>query len=369
MLGLGDGLGGVASVGFSLIRYLWIAGWRTRVTQATHNLMPTLYKRLKAAGVDPAYVKKTVLPSWWDDEDASNPAAYSQALITISRNLAIPLSVLHKADEPIDCDAMPHTKFKRQTGTKEGDIKWSHCIATRAARIAAMASEQSPLGPIGPARKVRERINATNSCVSLTSLMDFCWDNGIPVLHVANFPKGSKKMDGMATIVDTRPVIVLSKNCKHSAWLLFILAHEMGHIASGHIKNGDVLLDEKVSVDGTKSDPEEVAADQYAIELLTGKPLTRYRATGTWPKAAELVSEAKRIGAEARIDPGAVVLNYAHAVGHFPVGNAALNILEPEANAVGSVNRAMVNRLNMDGLGEEHREFLCRVTNAKSGPQ
>jgi hypothetical protein len=231
-----------------------------------------------------------------------------------------------------------------------------------------MASENSPLRPVGSAKDVREKINGTNACVSLASLIDFCWDNGVPVLHVSNFPKNSKKMDGMATIIESRPVIVLSKNIKYSAWLLFILAHELGHLASGHVKNGDAILDEKVSVDGTKSDPEEIMADRYAIELLTGNPATAYTAK-RWLKATELANEAQRVGLVNRIDPGVVVLNYAHGAGHFPVGNAALNLLEPLADAVGEVNRAMVARLDMDGISDDHREFLCRVTNAPCGPQ
>ena len=49
---------------------------------------------------------------------------------------------------------------------------------------------------------------------------------------------------------------------------LFILAHELGHIALGHIEEDGVLIDE--SMDHNVQDQEEADANAFAIELLTG---------------------------------------------------------------------------------------------------
>ena len=77
--------------------------------------------------------------------------------------------------------------------------------------------------------------------------------------------------------------VVLSKNAKHSAWLLFILTHELGHIVQGHVSRDGVLVDELV--DRSIRDKEEKAANAFALELLTGTPELR-----VLPKGARAIS-------------------------------------------------------------------------------
>ncbi len=45
------------------------------------NPMKPLYRRLSEVGLSRDFVKKTALPSWWEDEIASNPAGYAQGLL------------------------------------------------------------------------------------------------------------------------------------------------------------------------------------------------------------------------------------------------------------------------------------------------
>ena len=65
-----------------------------------------------------------------------------------------------------------------------------------------------------------------------------------------------------------------------------------------------------------------------------------------------------------RIDPGHVVLNYAHSMGDgfFAVANAALTRLDPEANAIAFIRGVMADRLDWSNLPEDSSEFLMRVT-------
>ena len=66
-------------------------------------------------------------------------------------------------------------------------------------------------------------------------------------------------------------MIVLCRHTKHAAWLLFILAHELGHLALDHVPNEGVLIDE--GLDKNSTDAEEQQANAFAIELLTGRPI------------------------------------------------------------------------------------------------
>lgn len=183
------------------------------------------------------------------------------------------------------------------------------------------------------------------------------------MLHFGHgLPKGACRPDGFAARVNGRPVIVLCNGKRHPAWQLFILAHELGHIACGHVADGGMLVDEKV--DSSDADGEERQANEYAAELLTGRPPRRFHATGRWPSAANLSADALAAGAAHQIDPGHVVLNYANTMGpgFYAVANAALKQLPPTQSAARQIHAAMAGQLDWSRLPEDSSEFLLRVT-------
>jgi hypothetical protein len=190
---------------------------------------------------------------------------------------------------------------------------------------------------------------------------------GIPVLHVNLFPKGAKKRpEGFTLRVGGRPIIVLCRDEKQPSWQLFILAHELGHIAGGHIPENGALMDEKI--DANEPDAEEAEADRYAIELLTGNAGTSIGTNGRWPKMDELARLAERYGRRNSIDPGHVVLNYAHTMGSsfFAVARGALKILHPKSDAVRAVRDRLAENLDWELLPEDSSEFLMRMTRLES---
>jgi hypothetical protein len=190
-----------------------------------------------------------------------------------------------------------------------------------------------------------------------------CWSYGIPVLHVSNFPPHTKKMDGMVVMANGRPTVVVCKNAKFSAWLLYIIAHELGHIAANHLSDNSVLIDEVVN--SASSDAEEIAANEYASALVAGNQ--NYHAQKNWPNARRLAYLANIVAKEQKVDPGHIVLNYAHNmnVGNFyPVANAALRILEPNASGPKCIAKSLAANLDWSALPSESCEFLMKVTGA-----
>jgi len=69
------------------------------------------------------------------------------------------------------------------------------------------------------------------------------------------------------------------------------------------------------------------------------------------------------------IDPGHVVLNYAHSAGNgfLAVANAALNRLYPSADTIKEIRSAMVDRLDWSRLPEDSSEFLIRNQSTSAG--
>jgi hypothetical protein len=181
---------------------------------------------------------------------------------------------------------------------------------------------------------------------------------------VSVFPPKAKKMDGLASVRSGHYAIVLCKNARHSAWLLFILAHELGHIMRGHVSSDGVLVDEQVERSST--DVEEKAANAFALELLTGYAESQVLPVGSRVSARALARAASQAGVHEHIDPGHLVLNCAHQMGSdfFAVANAALNLLEPHADAVGLVRSKMLAHLDKSLLSEDTYEFILRATGA-----
>ena len=57
--------------------------------------MKDIYDRLSKVGITRAYVKKYILPDWWEDSLAEVPANRVQAEMILSRQLGIDLHALH----------------------------------------------------------------------------------------------------------------------------------------------------------------------------------------------------------------------------------------------------------------------------------
>lgn len=327
------------------------------------NPMKALYNRLSEVGLSRRFVRETALPSWWEDEIAANAAGYAQGLLLLSRHLGLELSTLQEESLPLKLRDFGVCKYKKRDDVSEDELALARVMATRAAQLAAEATSEAPSPACTDAAEVRQQIlDAEAPWVGLAQLIDYCWSVGIPVLHLDHFPKNARRPDGFAARVHGRAVIVLCRREKRTAWLLFILAHELGHISLGHIPEDGVLLDDHV--EASSRDAEEQEANVFAISLLTGRVDKRYVAADRWPNANELASAARKIGQQQMVDPGHVALNYAHSMGggFFPVGRAALNLLEPNANAIAIVREKMAERLDWSKLPEDSSEFLSRVT-------
>ncbi len=166
-------------------------------------------------------------------------------------------------------------------------------MATRAAQIASVAVTGAPQSLPDATQIRREILGSGEPWVSLANLIDYGWSRGIPVIHMSGCPR-AKQPDGLCAKVKGRPVIELCRKATLSAWLLFILAHELGHIALGHIADDGVLIDE--SMQHNVVDQEETEANEFAIELLTGHAKSRFHASGSWPNAHQLADTAMQTG-------------------------------------------------------------------------
>ncbi|MGL6074599.1 MAG: ImmA/IrrE family metallo-endopeptidase [Fimbriiglobus sp.] len=333
-----------------------------RIIILTAEATKSLYGRLRDVGFTKPYLDKVAaLPTWWDDSLWDDAPSRSVGLMCLSRHLGIDITTLQDPAATLRLKDFGICKYKKQAGTTDDELLLARVIATRAAQLAAAAMDQ-PNSPVPSAADLRAKILEQAPWVGFEQLLDFCWAAGIPVLHVNNFPKeANKKPMGFTLRVKGRPAIVLCINKKQPAWQLFILAHELGHLHHDHVPENGSILDE--TVHENIPDHEEEQADRYAIELLTGKADTCLE-TGRWPKAERLAQVARDFGRRNQIDPGHVILNCAHSEGgdFWRIANAALKLLDPNADAIGMISERMAGNLDWEKLPEESSEFLMRMT-------
>lgn len=272
----------------------------------------SIYSALHRHGLSKRYLA-SLMPEWWSPEVEGTPGAAQRAKLYLAKALSLQIRAFSEDPPRVAFDLPNEKRFKLSAKTSEDDVAVAVALAKSASRIAlgSMPSDYNSLP--ASAAQIRERILSSGApWVGLTQILDACWSNGIPVLHLASPLLGKKKMDGIAMSIKGRPSIVLSNVRKHG-FLLFHLAHELGHIALGHLSENGAIVDDEIK--NHESDvgrnAQEIEADRFAIELLTGNADTRL----TLPRlvqAAQLAETAIRFGQDRKIDPTHAVLNVAH---------------------------------------------------------
>lgn len=348
------------------------------MTQAQMD-MTTLYQKLSAVGLPAAYVKKLVLPDWWDTEFEQTDGAVIEAAAYVSKRLNLDFDSLFQQDALPTFDRSYHAKFKVRQGTDSEQLSLAHALAIRIAEMVAYACPAAYQSIAGlTAQDIRTAIVRPGQPVTLNSLLIWCWDRGIPVVHFNNYPNqsGICKFHGMAVYCHSqesgsslsRPVIVVSHQQCSPSKLLFILAHELGHLFRGHIAPDSFLIDEKVEL--FSHDQEETEANNFAVELLTGSPHTRYRASKSFT-GDTLAQYAQDKGIEDNVDPGVVANNYGwyakqDGFERWGAVSNALKILEPGEDAPLTINQYLRQQLNWDRLSNDNQEYLATALKLES---
>jgi hypothetical protein len=209
---------------------------------------------------------------------------------------------------------------------------------------------------------LRQQFMQLQQLVTLETLLAYSWSIGVPVIRIDDLPPGGR-IDGVALTAGGRPVIVLCTGKKQPAFSLYHLAHEMGHVAAGHLKRGESI---DVSIDDGDSDPDEQEADSFARRLVYGtdKPVfwSLHRIKGE-----AIALNARHSASQLGLDVGATATCYGHTMAQrgipsWPAVNRALQLLELASGAHEAIKFQMKRHLNLDDLGEEDRRLFGSVT-------
>lgn len=332
-----------------------ITGTGEMIKTATTTPMTNLFTHLQGVGIAKAFARK-MLPDWWDDSITSSDAGLQQAQLYLSRAFNLDIASLTNQETPLRFRQVVH-KFKMNKNVSEGRLAASAHYATAIARVALQATAETYTPPPANPSELREQILQIAQCVDLPALLGWCKAAGIPILHIERLP--GIKMTGLAIRMSGRFAVVLSRKA-HPSELLFHLAHEIGHIAKGHLNNDGFLVDQQIGK-ADRDDADEKEADAYAIRLLNGAAV-KYSAGSRVVSPVRLYEAAKALSKHERIDVGHIILNYGHAQEQFPLAKAALKHVTVSDYGSAVINSALFESINDEHLSEDQLILLHTAT-------
>jgi len=321
------------------------------------NPMENFISRLKRLDSRLGKEIKNITPYWWDNSLARSRGASQQAVLSIAKHLNLDLkSVIDENSElrfkDVSCC------YKKAGNKTVNDLYVATGLVFSASQTIASITKKKHLLFSAPSIIRAQVLESGKPWVDLESLVRYCWDHGVPVIFLPDLPV-SKKMDAVVQNVNGRPVIAITKKHKHESALLFLLAHEMGHIFSGHLSDNQMIIDE--SVNELDEDTQESEANSFALELLTGRAETHFHSDGKRLLSEHLAIAAKAKGIELKIDPGHIALNWAHTTNYWAIANKALNILYPEPHWENNIKKIIANEINVFDAKEDEVDYLLNL--------
>lgn len=230
-----------------------------------------LKQSLRSLGVSGQAID-AVWPTWWSDDAEGSKSAQVELRFTVARRLGLSPRSLFDKETPTFV-WRHEAKFKGLSAFNDTEKAALTSFGIAFARILIRATPE-PAGHslVGlSAAELRGRVMRRAPFVSLSDLVAVCWGLGIPVVHLRVFPLSAKRMHAMAVRVDDRFAILIGKDASYPAPTAYHLAHEMGHVANGHLADAGAIIDLDEPIEMTDRDTEEIEADAFALEFLTGR--------------------------------------------------------------------------------------------------
>ena len=184
-------------------------------------------------------------------------------------------------------------------------------------------SVPAPAPPPSDGLAWRQEIQGFGGSVDLDAILKDLWTRGIPVVPTHLLPAPS--FQGLAAVVEGRPVVVLGHRHDEPGRAAFRISHEAGHIAKGDCTPDAPVVDKDEEI--LSDDAMEKLADEYAIRVLVGKDTIPELGAGTVHNFRDLANRATTVEKETGVDAGAVIFSWARTTGDYATATMATKAL------------------------------------------
>lgn len=183
-------------------------------------------------------------------------------------------------------------------------VRFAYSACEVAVRMTTIPLGAVPADPLA----LHQELRALHGDHSLTSLVAWTWDRGIPIVPIGV----PGEFHAAVWEINDRPTIALKQPHDLAAWWEFDLAHELGHIARGDVEGTAAILEQETRTD-TES---ESAAHDYAVRAVLGDvdELVRRAVTLARGKVQFLKQACKTVAEQVGVSQGALAAHLAHEI-------------------------------------------------------
>ena len=318
-----------------------------------------LRKQLLGSGLAASLID-AAWPHWWSEAAEASPSARNELRFILARALGLDPRALIDGDQ-VRFAATVGPRFK---ALKAEDAPQRHAIVSFGQSVARMLNaalpDRSP--PQISAMRIREFLLENGVVPDFQSITALCWQIGIPVVYLELLPFSTKRMHAMAAGQGGRSAILVAIKDSLYAKAAFTIAHELGHIMLGHLEGESAYVDIDDPMALGELPDEEQAANEFALELLTGRRQPIITTSIDDYSAAQLAQAAQKTGTTERIDPSTIALCDGFRTGDWKRSTiACLRIQGRAANIATEANEHAEELLDMDEVGEDGEVYLRRV--------
>ena len=297
-----------------------------------------------------------MLPDWWEPDCEKDGSLLPDLEIRLARFLQVPLADIQGHKAKLVAPAYPNARLRRVAKLEDDQLGPSiHAGLSIAA--ATLRSLRAPLPAVATpptdASIWHQELSSTNRPLLEAGTADL-WRRGIPVIHVELMP--SPRFQGLACIVQGRPVVLIGHDVDVPARLFSHLAHEVGHIVAGDCAEDAPVVDE--SDEATDRSTMERLADKYAIASALGESPPDLVSGAIRTDFKRLAQHAAGVGRERGLDVGSLIWSWTTKTKEFAVGVQALKAAYRHLGGARTIRAQLDEFVDTSSASESDRALL-----------
>jgi len=200
----------------------------------------------------------------------------------------------------------------------------------------------------------REQIDSTHTTPTLKDIVGDLWRRGIPVVPLDVLPTPS--FQGLACIVEDRPVILVGYKHDEPGRVAFLVAHEAGHVARGDCAPDQPVIDEEDEI--TDDADIERRADLYATQVLVGDSSVPQVDGVSLEDFKQLAHRASDLEHTTGADASSVIFSWARRTGDYATATMAVKALYRSTGARRQLRQLFDLHVDLATAAETDRALL-----------
>lgn len=328
--------------------------WRSNLTKRS---IPLLIRRLRQAGFGSEFVSGAILPDWWDQSCANQPELLPEIEIRVGRFLAVPLSTVSDPESTLGPLRYPRARLRCVRDVARDRLAPAIHAAMRIASAVVRNLKEpvpAPTSPPSDGLEWRQEIGGFDGGLVLDNIVEDLWTRGIPVVPAHLLPTPS--FQGLAAVVENRPVVVLGHRHDEPGRVAFRICHEAGHIAKGDCTPDAPVVDEDEEI--PSDDEMEELADRYAIRALMGEATIPEPDPSALGDFRALGNQAAAAARETGVDAGAIIFSWARTTGDYPTAIRATKALYLATGATRILRQYFKRFVDVEGASLSDQELM-----------